>query len=99
MGKRKIIVRESAVQSIAEVAWFIESKGMLATAEKFSDAAYDAIEKLANTRVTHAVCKEAERNSLGLKCISFKKKYTIVFFESVMEIIIHEFIPSKMIHW
>jgi hypothetical protein len=38
MGKRKIIVKESVAKSIAEIAWFIESKGLLKTAEKFSDA-------------------------------------------------------------
>jgi hypothetical protein len=30
-------VQEKAAEGIASIAWFIESKGMLATAEKFSD--------------------------------------------------------------
>jgi plasmid stabilization system protein ParE len=99
VGKRKISIRESASESIAEIAWFIESKGMPATAERFSDDVYDAIEKLADERVKHSACKEPERNSIGLKCIPFKKKYTVVFFESDNEIIIHEFIASKLIRW
>ena len=37
MGNRKITVQEKAAEGIASIAWFIESKGMLATAEKFSD--------------------------------------------------------------
>ena len=35
MGGRKITVKQSAADSIAEMAWFIESKGMIKTAEKF----------------------------------------------------------------
>lgn len=99
MGKRKISIRESASESIAEIAWFIESKGMPATAERFADDVYDAIEKLADDLINHSACKEPARKSLGLKCVPFKKKYTIVFFESHSEIIIHEFIASKLIHW
>lgn len=98
MGKRKIVIRESASQSIAEVAFFIESKGMVDTAEKFVDAVYDFIETLSDERLTHAICKEPVRNLLGLKCKSFKK-YSVVFDESEDEITICEFLPSKMIKW
>lgn len=41
MGSRKITVKLSAAERIAAIAWFIESKGMIATANKFTDAAYD----------------------------------------------------------
>lgn len=43
MGKRSIVIRESAAYSIAQVAWFIEFKGMIATADKFTDDAYDLL--------------------------------------------------------
>lgn len=33
MGRRKINVKQSAAESIAAIAWYIESKGLLATAE------------------------------------------------------------------
>jgi hypothetical protein len=99
MGKRKIIIRESVSDSIASVAWFIESKGLVATADKFTDDAYDFIENLANDIVVHAPCRDPERKDLGLKCIAYKKKYTIVFFESDNEIIVCEFIASKLIQW
>lgn len=35
------MVKHSVADSIAEIAWFIESKGMVATAEKFADNVYD----------------------------------------------------------
>jgi hypothetical protein len=35
MGSRKITVKQSAADSISEIAWFVQSKGMVKTAEKF----------------------------------------------------------------
>jgi plasmid stabilization system protein ParE len=99
MGFRKIIIRESAAESIAAVAWFLESEGLLATAEKFTDDAYDFIEKLGDSRKRYRLCREPERAAMGYKCIPYKKKYTIVFIELDTEIIICEFILSKKIYW
>jgi hypothetical protein len=99
VGYREVIIKESVANSIAELAWFIESKGLLDTAEKFTDSVYDFFVKLADSRKTHAICREPGRAMVGYKCISYKKKYTIVFLESEDEIFICEFIPSKNIHW
>lgn len=99
MGSRKVIVKQTAADNIAAVAWFIESKGMISTAEKFTDNVYDAFTKLADERKRHPVCREPERAALGFKCIPCKKKYTIVFIESDAEIIICEFVAAKLIYW
>ncbi|MFI5205662.1 MAG: hypothetical protein ACHQVK_01860 [Candidatus Paceibacterales bacterium] len=99
MGKRKVVVRKLAAESIAQIAWFIESKGLVLTAERFSDSVYDHIELLADERRVFPLCRDSERNYLGLKCIPFKKKYTIVFLETEHEIVICEFISSKLIRW
>ena len=99
MGSRKITVKQSAADNIAAIAWFIESKGMIATANKFTDAAYDYFIKLADTRKSYPHCREQERAALNYKCIPYKKKYTVVFIETDTEIIICEFISSKLIHW
>jgi len=98
MGKRKIIIKESVARSIAEIAWFIESKGMIKTAQKFSDAAYDFFETLTDDRKVYAPCRDEKRKIIGLKCLSYKKKYIIVFLETDFEIIVSEFIPSKLIY-
>lgn len=37
MGKRKISILEPASTAVAEIAWFIENKGMPQTAKKFVD--------------------------------------------------------------
>ena len=99
MGKRKIIVKQSAAESIAQVAWYIESKGMLTTAERFSDSVYDFFEELSDERKSYRLCKEPERAFLGFKCLTLKRKYTVVFIETKSEITICEFIPSKLIRW
>ncbi len=99
MGSRKISVKQSAADSIAEIAWFIESKGMLKTAEKFSDDVYDFIFSLSDVRKSYKTCREPLRASLGFKCINFKKKFTIIFIETEKELIVCEFVASKLIYW
>ncbi len=99
MGFRKVIIRQSAAESIASISWYIESEGLLATAEKFSDDAYDFIAKLGDSRKGYRICRDPERDLIGYKCIAYKKKYTIAFIELDTEIIVCEFIPSKSIHW
>lgn len=98
MGSRKISVKQSAARSIAEVSWFIESNGLVKTAEKFSDSVYDFIELLTDTRKSYPFCKDPQRALLGFKCVNYKK-YTIVLIETQSEIIICEFIASKLIWW
>lgn len=99
MGRRQIIVKETAAENIAAIAWFIESKGLIATADKFVDAAYDFFMKMADKRKSYPICREPDRATMGYKCIPYKKKYTIVFIETEHNLIICEFIPSKLIYW
>ena len=99
MGFRKITVRQSAAESIASISYYLESEGLLAAAEKFTDDIYDFIECLADDKKNYRVCREPIREVMGYKCIPYKKKYTIVFVELATEIIICEFILSKRIYW
>jgi hypothetical protein len=99
MGSRKVTVKQSAAESIAAIAWYIESKGLVTTAEKFADDVYDYSIKLGDKRRSYALCRDPKRAALGYKCIPYKKKYTIVFIETDTELIICEFISSKLIYW
>jgi hypothetical protein len=99
MGQRKVIVKQAVVENIAAIAWYIESKGLIATADKFIDSVYDYFFLLADIRKSFAVCREPSRALLGYKCITYKKKYTVAFIESKNELIICEFTSSKLIHW
>src|SRR5438552_17679395 len=98
MGFRKVRVRQSVADNIAAIDWYIESKGMLATAEKFSNTIYDHFLSLADDIKSYPICREPVRASFGYKCVTYKKKYTIVFIETDTELIICEFISSKLIH-
>ena len=37
MGRRKVIIKQIAADNIAAIAWFIESQGLIATANKFTE--------------------------------------------------------------
>jgi plasmid stabilization system protein ParE len=69
MGYRKVVVKQTAAQSIAAIAWYIESKGMITTAEKFSDQIYDYFLKLSSTTRSYALCREPQRAALRYKCV------------------------------
>jgi hypothetical protein len=99
MGFRKVVIKQSVAESIAGISWYLESEGLLATAEKFSDEAYDFISQLGDNRKRYRTCRDPERDLMGYKCIPYRKKYTIVFIELDEEIIVCEFILSKRIHW
>jgi hypothetical protein len=66
MGSTKITVKQSAAQSIAAIAWYIESKGMIATADKFTDSVYDYFIKLADAKRSYALCRDPQRGSLRI---------------------------------
>ncbi len=99
MGLRKVVVKQGAAEKIAAIAWYIESFGLIETAEKFADDTYDFFIKMADKHKSYPTCKEASRALLGYKCVPYKKKYTIVFIETEQELIICEFISSKLIYW
>ena len=99
MGSRKVIVKQNAAENIAAIAWFIESEGMVATVEKFTDAAYDFFIKLSNEKKSYSTCREPATASFGYNCFPYKRKYTVVFIETELELIICEFISSKLIYW
>ncbi len=99
MGRRKIIVKQTAADNIATISWYIESKGLVATAEKFTDDVYDYFIKICDDRKSYPFCRHPPSALLGYKCLPYKKKYTIKFIETKSEIIICEFISSKLLHW
>ena len=57
MGKRKVSILEPAATAVAEVAWFIESKGLTQTAKKIVINAFDFFDKLSDERIEHKPCK------------------------------------------
>ena len=85
MGHRKIIIKQTAADNIAAIAWFIESKGMIATANKFIDEAYDIFIRLADERKSYSICREPSRAALGYKCITYKKNTRLYLLSHIMK--------------
>ncbi len=99
MGQRKITIQTEVAEEIADIAYFIESKGLPETAIKFTKSVMNFIRSLEFDKIEFAACRDLERAELGLKCIPYNKKYTLVFYQLEDEVIITEFILSKMIYW
>ncbi len=51
MGKREVTILDPATDAVAEVAYFIESKGMPDTAKKFVDQAFNFLPALLMTEL------------------------------------------------
>jgi len=97
MVRRKVSILEPAATAVAEIAWFIESKGMPQTAKKFVDDAFLFFEKLSDKRILHRPCNYARWETLGYRCAPFKKKYIIAYLNLDEEIVICDFVSSKLL--
>ncbi len=97
MVKREVSILESAAKNIAEIAYYIESKGMPKTAKKFVDEAFEYFEKIANGIIVHKPCTYKNWKNLNYHCVPFKKKYTIAYLNFEEEIIICEFVSSRLL--
>lgn len=65
MVKREVSILETASTAVAEVSFFIESKGMPATAKKFVDEAFRFFETLADSRKEYRNCVYKRWKLLG----------------------------------
>lgn len=97
MGKRKVSILESAATAVAEVSFFIESKGLPKTAKKFIDEVFSFFEKLSEDIIEHRVCQYKQWKNLGYKCANYKKKYVVAFISLEKEIIICDFVVAKLL--
>lgn len=97
MGKRKVTILEPAATAVAEIAFFVESKGLTLTAKKFVIEVFTFFEKLSDDRIQHRACTYSKWNSLGYRCITYKKKYSIAYLSLSSEIVICEFVSAKLL--
>jgi hypothetical protein len=99
MGKTKINFLDTFIENISGISYYIESKGMPQTALIFKDKVFDHISYIDFDKIDFPFCRDVDRALMGLRCIPYNKKYTIVFYQFEKEVIITEFLASKMIHW
>jgi hypothetical protein len=98
MGKREVTILDPATDSVAEAAYFIEGKGLPETAKRFVDEVFQFFTSLANERIEHHLCTYPIWKNLQYRCVTYKK-YTIAYILYKHEIVICEFVASKLIHW
>lgn len=79
MVRQTVIIKQTVADNIASIAWYIESKGLISTADKFADNIYDYFISLGDKLRIYPFCREPKRRLLGYKCISYKKKYDSVY--------------------
>ena len=97
MGKRKVTILEPAIVAVAEVAFFIESKGMPKTARKFVDDVFAFFERLSDETIEHKLCSYRFWKNLNYRCITYKKKYVVAYLSHEKEIIICDFVSTKLL--
>lgn len=96
MGKREISILEPAAKSVAEIAWFIEHKGLPQTAKKIVEEMFRLFETLSDERIMHKPCSYKKWKELNYRCASYKK-YVIAYLDLQKEIVICEIAPAKML--
>lgn len=77
MVKRKVSILEPAATSVAEIAWFIKTKGLPKTAKKFVDDAFEFFDKLSDETLMHKPCTYKQWQSLKYRCISYKRNISL----------------------
>jgi hypothetical protein len=97
VGKRKIVILELAATAVAEIAFFIESKGLPQTAKQFVTEAFEFFHKLSDKRIEYRPCIYERWIKLGYRCITYKKKYVIAYLSTPKEIVICDFVSSKLL--
>lgn len=97
MVKRKVSILEPAAIAVAEVAFFFESKGMPATAKKFTNEVFQFFDTLSTYPLDYMKCKYKRWSRLGYICVNYKKKYVIAYLSLEKEIIICDFVSAKLL--
>jgi hypothetical protein len=97
MAQREVSILDKAVEEVANVAYFIEGKGLPATAKKFVDSAFLFFEKLGKSPVTHKPCSFTAWKELNYRCVPFRKKFMVAYLDMEDEIIICDFALQKML--
>jgi len=97
MGKRKVSILEPAADAVADIALFIEGKGMPETAKKFVDKAFEFFETLSDERIEHKPCNYNNLwKYLDYRCVTYKK-YVVTYLSQQNEIIFCDFVASKLL--
>ncbi len=90
-------ILDKAVEEVAHVAYFIESKGLPSTAKSFVDDAFRFFHTLGNPSLKHRPCKFLNWSEAGYRCASFRKKYLVAYLDLSSEVIVCDFALQKLL--
>ncbi len=96
MGKREVTILDNAITSVAEISYFIESKGLPLTAKNLLRGIY-IFGKLSNEKIIHKPCTYTKWNILGYRCVNYEKKYVLAYLANDDEITICDFVSAKLL--
>ena len=97
MGKRKVNILEQAATSVAEIAYFIEGKGMPLTTKRFVDGVFEFFATISIDELDHRLCSYSRWKDLGYQCVGYKKKYVVAYLSLQPDIIICDFVIAKLL--
>ena len=97
MAQREVTVLDKAVEEIAYIAYFIETKGLPETSKKFVDDVFLFFHKLGDSRIKHKSCRFQIWKEEGYRCANFRKKYVVAYLDLEKEIIICDFAQHKLL--
>jgi len=80
MGKRKVTILETAVAAVAEIALYIEGRGLPQTAKKFVDNAFKFFEHLSDDIMEHKPCTNDLWKDLDYRCVTYIYRFDCLFF-------------------
>lgn len=67
------------------------------TAKKFVDDAFLFFDKISDDRFVRKPCNYNRWETLGYRCVSYKKKYAVAYLSQEKEIIICDFVNAKLL--
>ncbi|HVY73934.1 MAG TPA: type II toxin-antitoxin system RelE/ParE family toxin [Puia sp.] len=97
MVKREVTILDAAVEAVANIALFIEGKGLPETAKRFVDEVFSFFHQLADEQIVHRPCRYAPWRKLTYRCATFRKKYLVAYLELGSEVIVCEFALAKLL--
>jgi plasmid stabilization system protein ParE len=88
----RIIIKKRAQNTLDKVADWIEENYFVDSSIKWLDEFEEAIRKIAQTGVKHAICNHASLARYQYRCFTYKSKWVVAYKTTPTKVIVHRFI-------
>ena len=90
---RNLEVRPKAIESITDVADFIELINTPGSSDKWANKVHDFLQELANSSIkSFPLCNNTKRARLRFSCRTYNKKWIVVFRYTTTTLTVHRFV-------